>query len=207
MKLQEILCEDEQLDEMNLKQAAVAASIAVAALFGAGHYHKASEKPNEVQVEKTQEQKEIEKLTAKVLEKYRIKPELAAEVAMLAKKHEKPNFPRAEDILAIVGVESSFNPHAKSKLKHDPAIGLTQIRPGVNGLTPGDLDTVEKQIKVAAEQLDRYYKRFSSKETAVYAFNVGPKSVNPKAHGKKKPKHINPRYVNKYKIELARYEE
>jgi predicted transcriptional regulator len=46
----------------------------------------------------------------------------------LAKKYEDNVFPKKEDILAIIAVESHFKKGLKSKLKTDPALGVMQIR-------------------------------------------------------------------------------
>lgn len=129
---------------------------------------------------------------AKMLAKrYRVSESLVQEVVDLAYKYESPTFPKAADILAIVGIESSFDPSAKSALRTDPAVGLMQVRPGVWNIKPGDLATVEQQIKHGAQILSHYYKKLGNKEDAVMAYNIGITSFN---RGRR-----NERYVAKYR--------
>jgi hypothetical protein len=109
--------------------------------------------------------------------KYRRVDEIVVkDVLHYAYKYEKKSFPKAEDILAVIGIESSWNPMAKSKLKTDPALGLTQIRPGQWRKLidhPTELLEIEKQIKYAAEILHINFKLTKSVEDAVIAYNVG----------------------------------
>ena len=107
---------------------------------------------------------------------YDVGDDLVKEVVALSHKYQKKSFPRAEDILAIVGIESGWDPTAKSKLKFDPAVGLTQIRPiAWKKIIPNssDLISVENQIKYAAEILHLNYRLTKSKDDAIIAYNVG----------------------------------
>jgi len=133
---------------------------------------------------------------AKMLaKKYRVSETLVQEVVDLAYKYESPVFPKAVDILAIVGVESSFDPSAKSQLRHDPALGLMQVRPGIWNIKPSDLGTVEQQIKHGAQILSLYYKKLGNAEDAVTAYNIGITNFN---RGRR-----NERYVSKYRNLVA----
>jgi soluble lytic murein transglycosylase-like protein len=133
-----------------------------------------------------------------VLDHYKISREQAEKIVKFAIKYEKPSFPKAHDLLAIIGIESSFDIYAKSSLKKDPAIGLTQIRPKIWGLKPEVLKgNIELQIKKAAEILDMYYHKLGSEEKAIHAFNVGPTAL--------KKGNTNHGYVRKFKTELAKY--
>lgn len=133
---------------------------------------------------------------AKMLaKKYRVSEELVQEVVDLAYKYESPDFPKAIDILAIIGVESSFDPSAKSQLKHDPAVGLMQVRPGIWNIKPSDLATVEQQIKHGSQILSHYYKKLGNAEDAVQAYNIGITNFN---RGRR-----NERYVSKYRNLVA----
>ena len=135
------------------------------------------------------------KLAKMLAKRYRVSESLVQEVVDLAYKHESPVFPKAADILAIVGVESSFDPNAKSALKRDPAVGLMQVRPGVWNIKPGDLSTVEQQIKHGAQILSHYYKKLGDKESAVHAYNIG---ITKFRRGGR-----NERYVSKYRNLVA----
>jgi hypothetical protein len=113
-------------------------------------------------------------LATGIAKKYRIDKPLAREIVELAYMYEDPIFPKAKDILAIIGTESSFNPNARSKLRRDPAIGLMQVRPNVWGVDHDEmLNSIELQIKIGANVLKRYYARTKDKSNAVQAYNVG----------------------------------
>lgn len=114
-----------------------------------------------------------EKLTKIVISKYKaIDKQMAAQIVIIAKKHEKPDFPRAEDILAIIGVESSFKPHAVSKDGHD--LGLMQVRAKAHKLSRSELKTIDQQIKIGAKILRDYYMKLKQNERkTIMAYNSG----------------------------------
>lgn len=124
-----------------------------------------------------------------IAKKYRVSESLVNDIVILAHKYEDPVFPKAIDILAVIAVESSFNPEAVSQLRHDPARGLMQVRPGVWGLDVSDLDNIENQIQIGARILKRYYARTKNPESALQAYNVG---ITNYKRGVK-----NPRYLQK----------
>ena len=211
MKLTEIIQED-QLDELKLKHVLAGAALAGAIAVGTvGHdtdvkaKQQVSGKITQVKLTpaqlKAQEEKQrVEDLTQVVLDKYRIAPGKAEEIVNLAIKYEKPVFPKAEELLAIIGIESSFNPNAKSNLKHDKAVGLTQVRPKIWGIHAADLkNNLDKQVKLGADILDKYNHKLGSKDKAVHAYNIGLTNMR---HGKG----LNPGYVEKWKDELERYD-
>jgi soluble lytic murein transglycosylase-like protein len=94
-------------------------------------------------------------------------------VVELAFEYEHSEFPKAEDILAVIGVESSFNPDSVSGLRRDPAVGLMQVRPGIWDIDPEHLEDIENQIKYGARILTQYYRRLGDKEAALQAYNLG----------------------------------
>lgn len=144
--------------------------------------------------------REVKTLAKMVKSKYKhVSDDMATHVALMAKKHERDIFPKAKDLLSVAGIESSFNPEAKSKLKKDPAIGLTQIRPKVWGLKPSDLDTPEKQIKKSADILQAYHQKLGDADSALHAYNVGITNF-------KNKKGLNPKYVEKFKKERELYD-
>ena len=204
MKLQEVL-EPEQLDENSLKKAALA-GLASASMFGALNTAKHTPPPPvPPTVQQQQEPEPVvdsaaearQALAQKIASEYRINPDLAGHIVELAHKYEKDSFPTAKDILAVIGIESSFNPNAVSQLKKDPARGLMQVRPGVWGLAPGELKNAEDQIRIGSDILHQYYSKLKNKEAALHAYNMGITNF-------RKGKH-NPRYVAKFARELQKY--
>lgn len=197
----------DQLDEVSFKQAVAGGAFALGAMLG-HHLNTTPDRepiqpPPIVQQSTHQEVSradlDIAALTNTILKKYdKVSPELATQVATLAKKYEKDSFPRAEDILAISGIESSFRPHAVSQLKTDPAVGLMQVRPGVWGLNASKLKgNMELQVKTGAEILNKYYRLLGNAEDAVHAYNVGLGNFRRGKH--------NIKYVHKYKNERRMY--
>jgi hypothetical protein len=138
-----------------------------------------------------------QKMAQAITRKYDIDDQLAQEIVEIAHKYEKPNFPTAKDILAVVGIESSFDPDAVSGLRKDPAVGLMQVRPKVWGMSAADLSDIESQIKTGSDILQLYYKKLRNKEAAIAAYNVGMSEYRNgnNAEG----------YVSKYMHELKLY--
>lgn len=130
------------------------------------------EEEEEITPEITEEM-EMRFLATAIARKYRINAELSFEIVELAHKHADEVFPQALDILALIAVESSFNPKAVSKLKRDPARGLMQVRPGIWGVDPKALNSVEKQIVVGVRILKKYYGRTGDAEGTFHAYNMG----------------------------------
>jgi soluble lytic murein transglycosylase-like protein len=209
MKLCEIALTEDQLNEIRLRHALAAAGLAGSlALSGASTHQADQPRPPQTQqvqpsqpvaVEQPALKNDIETLTQAILDKYDIDPRLAERVARAALKYEDQTFPKAEDLLAITGIESSFKPHSVSGLTRDPAIGLMQVRPGVWNLSPKALSTVEKQIKVGSTILHSYYKKLQSVPDAVHAYNIGLTNFR---HGIR----LNPEYVEKFSEERKIYD-
>jgi soluble lytic murein transglycosylase-like protein len=176
MRSYEFLTE-QQLEELNLKKALATGAFALAAgasmTPGINSLKKQADAPR-AEASVKQLDPEVQKLTKDVLKKYKIDPAVAANIVELVKKHEDPVFPKAKDLLAIIGIESSFNSKAVSGLKKDPALGLTQIRPGVWGLNPSELSQdIEKQISKSSEILSKYNAKLKDPKKAVHAYNIG----------------------------------
>lgn len=127
-----------------------------------------------------------------IVYQYKVSQDFATKVVALSHKYSSPVFPKASDILAIIGIESSFRPNVKSGLKRDKAEGLTQIRPRVwrHMIKPGELTLIENQVKYGSSILRQYHMKLGSIDGAVNAYNVGLTAHN---RGK-----VNPRYVRKY---------
>lgn len=122
----------------------------------------------------------------------------AHEIVKTVRKHASTDYPKAEHLLAIIGIESRFDKTAKSGLRRDPARGLTQVRPGVNGMKPKDLRSIDAQVKVGAGILRDYYNRLQDEDAAVHAYNVG---IGNHRTGKVS----NPEYVARYSAEKQLY--
>ena len=192
----------DDIQEGFVKNAIIGAALGGAAMMSQYYFDKHKDAAVErVHPHVVAAEDEIKSLAKTVKSKYKhVSDEFATHVATMAKKHEKATFPKAKDILAIAGIESSFNPNAKSGLKRDPAIGLTQVRPKTWGIDKKDLDTPEEQIKKGAEILHQYHKRLDGDvEGAVHSYNVGITNF-------KKGKGLNPKYVEKFKKERSLYD-
>ncbi len=216
MKLQEVLPE-QQLDEKTLRHALAAGILGTSmAMPGAISSHPPPEqqepKPRDEIVvtakrptAPTKHELDIPaptfaertKLTKNIAEKYRVSEELVQKVVNLAFKYQDPEFPKAKDILAIIGIESSFDPSSKSGLKKDPALGLMQVRPGVWNIDPDDLINVESQIKYGVDILKHYYKKLGHTEDTIQAYNLGITKFRKGAR--------NPRYVSKFQRLISRF--
>jgi len=138
-----------------------------------------------------------------IVAKYKVEHDLAAKVVTFAIKYEQKTFPKAKDIVAIVGIESSFNPAAKSKLKRDPAEGLTQIRPAAwsHKFKREELTSIEGQIKHGSLILAHNYKVLEDKVGAIGAYNIGLRNYQ-----EGKYKDAASRYLAKYSKEVVAYQ-
>lgn len=206
MKLDQLIT---PLNEGMLKRAA-AAGLAVLALtspinFGTvnpaikNQTLTASDRASMEQMTKAQR---IEFLVGKVAEKYHADPAVIRAAVKAAEKYAYSDFPRASDILGVISVESSFIEKSVSKLKKDPAIGLMQVRPGVNGLSRTDLSSIDDQIRIGTQILRKYYEKTGDKSAALHAYNVG---LTNHYRSMTNPKKGNPRYAPKVERETERY--
>ena len=150
--------------------------------------------PPEPSREELQQRQITTEIADRIAKRYSVEVELASRIVELAHRHEDPVFPTAKDILAVVGIESSFNPDAVSRLRRDPALGLMQVRPGKWDLEPSDLEDIEDQIKHGALILKQYYRRLGDRDAAVQAYNIGLHNF--------RQGQTNPRYLTKYQREL-----
>lgn len=217
MKIRDIL-PPQQLDEISLKQAVAAGLIGATAMTPRTTDGEVMQRPPHVQqakkptpikkapppvdpvaARKARQKQEVQQLTDIVANRFGIDTDFAQRVVQTAHKYEHPDFPTAEDILAVIGVESHFKPHAVSALQHDPAVGLMQIRPGIWNLPAKELKGVETNIKHGANILRQYYTQLDNDEdAAIQAYNIG---ITAFKRGKK-----NPRYLSKVNTERAQYE-
>lgn len=183
---------EQELEEFNIRKALGSAAIAAAMTLPTAMHKDRDVYPTKQEIHAHQ----IQKISDKIVKKYNVSPQFAKKVVSLAHKYADPVFPKAEDLIALIGVESNFNPGAVSQLKNDPAVGLTQIRPGVWNLNKQKLQgDIDHQVATAAEILKNYYTKLGNKDAALAAYNVGISSYK---NGK-----VNKRYVPKIKAELS----
>jgi soluble lytic murein transglycosylase-like protein len=130
--------------------------------------------------------------------KYKVDAGIAEQVVEYAHKHAKEEFPTAKDILAVVGIESSFRPSIQSGLRVDPAIGLMQIRARVWRTTQEEMLDIEQNVERGAAILEDYYYQLDRRKySAVQAYNIG---ITAYRQGEK-----NLEYLKKFRQERALY--
>lgn len=112
-----------------------------------------------------------EKLARKIVQQHDVDLQLAQEIVETAKQYQRDDFPKTQDILAIIAIESRFNPQAKTSSQ----IGLTQVDYKVwrKEVNKSDLYTIEGSIRQCVNILDLYYKQTGSSKGAIMAYNVG----------------------------------
>ena len=202
----QILQEQTDLEEGKLKQAAIALGTAGAIAAGALYSHiKSTEKPSPELIQAIQKpvNHDPEHLKNVVLQKFKkVHPEKLDMIVNAAIKHADPVFPQAHHLLALAGIESSFNEKEVSKLKKDPAVGLMQVRPGVWNIGKKELMSIEGAMRRGAHILKTYHKQFKDPDRAVAAYNIGPENEK---LGKNRDAAA--RYLAKFKSELSRYQD
>jgi len=93
-----------------------------------------------------------------------------------AERFQYKDFPRAQDIITIIGIESSWRVDVMSQLSTDRAYGLTQIRPATwsDVIGEDDIRDVDTQVRAAADILHHYYMSLNkSKAGAILSYNNG----------------------------------
>lgn len=196
----------QELDESKVRNAMLAVG-AAGAIAGAALLTKKDVPVHEPAIQQAANQAaetlapEHLKLAQNIKDRYKLSDSKAEKIVSIAVKHAHPVFPQAHHILAIAGIESSFNEKAKSKLRFDPAVGLMQIRPKVWNINPKELSTMEGQIKHGSHILHTYYTKTGSEGSAIKAYNVG--ITNFKSGKKREAAH---RYHQKFKKELNQFE-
>lgn len=203
---QSIVNEDQiEVNEGMLKNAAIAATIALGAI-GAHHALKTDSAPTQQttvgDIEQKIDHNHPEHLFKSIKSKFKnIDDAKAHEIVKAAVKHGDAEFPQAHHLIALAGVESSMNPSAKSALKKDPAIGLTQIRPKVWNIDKKELRTIDGQIGHSAKILKKYHSVLGNPEDAFKAYNIGITN-----HKKGKQSDAADRYHDKVSKEVKRIE-
>lgn len=107
----------------------------------------------------------------------RVPPRLARKVAVIVQENALHYRKDPDLILAIIKVESNFNPKAKSKAG---ATGLMQVMPQWKrqlGIV-GDLNDPATSVKYGLQILGFYEQMYADEETALTAYNRGPGIVD-----------------------------
>lgn len=115
--------------------------------------------------------KQLIKLTQAVVNKHNVDWNFAYAVVKTAKMYEHDDFPKAQDILSIISIESQFDPKAKKAGN----IGLAQInyKTWKHQVDKHQLYTIDGSIKQCANILSDYYDQTGNAKGAVMAYNVG----------------------------------
>jgi membrane-bound lytic murein transglycosylase MltF len=117
-----------------------------------------------------------EKHLAYISERYKLPRAEAMEIINLAKEHAHPVFPKYEDILGTIEVESAYNRKAKSP---GECLGLMQLKYVYHKATirnKKDLLVARTNIRIASAYMNELFQQIKSNARgAVYsAFNTGP---------------------------------
>lgn len=117
------------------------------------------------------ESTQLVKLTQAVVDKHNVDWNFAYTVVKTAKMYEHDDFPKAQDILSIISIESKFDIKAKSAGN----IGLAQINYRVwrKQVDKHQLYTIDGSVKQCASILSEYYDQTGNTKGAVMAYNVG----------------------------------
>lgn len=108
-------------------------------------------------------------LVEKISERWKLSPDAIGRIVRLAESHAKPDFPKPINLLAIIAVESSFNP----KAHNSGNIGLMQINLTANGKRLKN-KSQEENIRVGAELLSEYHSRLRGNQRAtILSYNSG----------------------------------
>jgi soluble lytic murein transglycosylase-like protein len=178
------ILQEESLDEGIVKNAVGAVLIAGAALGAHKMLQPPTDNPMRVvsgAVTKFEKQPMTQDESAShIANKWNVNPNTAKQIAVSAFRHGSADgsFPTPHHVLGLIATESSFNPAAKSKLKADAAIGLTQIRPKTSGVDKKELSTIDGQIKHSVAILKDFHHRSNGDiEMALNSYNNGFRAV------------------------------
>lgn len=118
-----------------------------------------------------EEDQQTQRLIQFVASRFKKPESLISKIVHAAQKYARPDFPKTEDILAVIAVESTFNTNAH----HRGSWGLMQIeakshRKRYDGEALTSIDT---NVRVGSEVLNEYYASTGSRSKAIMAYNVG----------------------------------
>lgn len=143
-----------------------------------------------------------DRLVKTVMKYHNISEATASEIVAYAQKYERETFPTAKDILAVIGIESKFNPKAVNGPASNPSVGLMQTCPNSwkRIFHPSELKTIEGQVKRGSEILATYYKTLGSRDAAIKSYNIGIG-----AYQRGMAKLSAQQYIGRFHKEYARY--
>jgi soluble lytic murein transglycosylase-like protein len=117
-------------------------------------------------------------------------PSTVLQLADLVYKNSRQYGYNPELLLAVIAVESQFNPEALGRYKSGTlsgALGLMQVKYvtaramantlGMEGITPGDLLDPEINLILGTAYLTMLVSRFKSFKLGLLAYNLGPTTV------------------------------
>lgn len=143
----------------------------------------ALEKPTDTQI-----------LVEHISTKWKVSPALATSIVNLAEKNARADFPKRNDILAIIAVESSFNPKASFRGSH----GLMQIekKSHLKKLAGRNIFDIAVNIELGSNILYEYFMLVGKNVKAtLLSYNAGI--------GNYKKGRYKLEYYQKYKTQLA----
>jgi hypothetical protein len=135
------------------------------------------------------------KLVEYISERFKVSEKIAADIVKFATQHAHENFPKRNDILAIIAVESHYNARAL----HRGCYGLMQIerKSHMKKLDGRSLFNPNVNIEIGSDVLFQYFELLKgNKKAAILSFNSGI--------GNFLKKRYRMEYYRKYSVELQR---
>lgn len=139
----------------------------------------------------------INKLVSRVTANYGLEQKYAEDVVKFVKKNSYKDFPTVRDILAVIGIESSFDTQASNQ----GAYGLMQIQYfwfTKYVQTTEELYDPYVNITLGIDTLRQYFLKLRNKEDAIIAYQAGIKNFLEGDYTHE--------YLNRYRQELTRYD-
>ena len=137
---------------------------------------------------------ESERVNARIADaiykRFKCQEDVALLAVQYAEEFAHEDFPRKHDILAIIAIESSFNPNAEFK----GSKGVMQVLVKTHRARITGKFDLHEQIRVGTAILREYYEITGGKQAAVMSYNVGIGSYKRGARPEK--------YLSKYSKEL-----
>lgn len=125
-------------------------------------------------------------LIKSVASRFKKSEELLEAVVKAATKYASPVFPKRNDILAIIAVESTYN----IKAHHKGSWGLMQIeaRSHRKKYQGSDITAIDTNIRIGSEILKEYFELAHTRKGAITAYNVG---IGAYLKGRTNPSYLN----------------
>jgi len=112
-----------------------------------------------------------EKLIKFVASRFKKPESFVAKIVEAAEKYAQPDFPKVDDILAIIAVESTYNTAAH----HKGSWGLMQIeaKSHHDKYRGESIKNIDTNVRVGVQVLTEYYGITKSRSGAIQAYNIG----------------------------------